>query len=395
MRLKILGLAVAAVFLFAFIACPNGAPAATGTTQYVGINLNSVDYFSGEQPFLNIFKSSSASNSINGWITSSDSNLNTNEEAFLAQDSDGYVTSLTANPAPAGGQAFTFVQTFVIGSQIVPPGANQSYLGGSYTLQFQGAGTINLAGGDISAMSSSTAGISISGTRITSTMSAGNTATITFTVTPSQGITFQITALPSSTNYIKAISIVPSAYQSNYAAGELFSPQFKTRLVGYSRARFMDWLRTNFVDYKVAFSGTLAAGATSGTLSQINTTSASFAKWPFRSGTFDFLFGTGQVISVHATFGSASITWSTPLSSALPTQTYGQAFFSPVSSWSSRPLLSNSNWSTNGVPIEALAQLCNETGMDGYGSMCQALRRPWVITQSPWLNCSSMVLAPC
>jgi hypothetical protein len=344
----------------------NSAHAASGATQYVGINLNSVDYFSGEQPFLNIFKSSSASNSLNGWITSSGSNLNTNEEAFLPQDSDGYVTSLTAEPTPPGGQAFTFVQTFVIGSQITPPGATQPYPGGSYTLQFQGAGTINLTGGDVSALSSSTPGISISGTRVTSTMSPGATATVTFNVTPSQGITFQITSLPSPTNYIKAVSIVQSAYQASYAAGELFAPRFKAQLSGYSRARFMDWLRTNFVDYRVAFTGTLAAGATSGVLSQLSATSSSYTKWPFRTGTYNFIFGTGQTIPIQATFGSSTITWSTPLSSALPTQTYGQAFFSPVSSWSSRPLLSNSNWSTNGVPIEALAQLCNETGMDGW-----------------------------
>ncbi len=364
--MKMCRLPAVAGLLLASVCSSDGAQAASANAQYVGINLNSVSYFSPEQPFLNIFKSSTASNSINGWITSSSSNLNTNEEGYLPEDSDGYVTSLTASPTPPKGQVFTFVQTFVLGSQNKPPGATQPYPGGSYTLQFQGAGTINLAGGDVSGLSSSTPGISISGTQITSTMSPGNTATITFTVTPSLGITFEITALPSPTNYIKAISIVQSAYQSSYAAGELFAPLFKASLSGYSRARFMDWMHTNFVDYRVAFAGSLASGATGGTLSQISTTSASYPTWPFRSGTYNFIFGTGQVIAVKATYGSATVSWSTPLSSALPPQTYGQAFFSPVSSWSSRPLLSNANWATNGVPIEALVQLCNELGLDGW-----------------------------
>lgn len=358
---------VAAVLILFVLGAGIDVRAATPTNgQYVGINLNSISYFSPEQPFLNIFKSSTASNSINGWITSSNSSLNTNEEGYLPEDSDGYVISLTARPVPPGGQRFTFVQTFVIGNQPQAPGVAQSYPSGSYTLQFQGAGTINLAGGDVSGLASSTPGISISGTQVTSTMSSGSTATVTFNVQPSNGITFEITALPNPNNYIKAISIVQTVFQSSYASGEIFAPQFKAQLASYSRVRFMDWLRTNMVDYRVNFTGSLASGATSGILSQISTTSSSFTTWPFYSGTYNFVFGNGQVIPVNVTYGSSAVSWSTPLSSAMPAQSNGQAFFSPVSSWSSRPLLSNANWATKGVPFEALVQLCNEVGLDGW-----------------------------
>jgi hypothetical protein len=366
MRSQIITLPFIAALAFAWIAgCDNANAAAPA--NYVGVNLNAISEFSPEQPFLNIFKSSSQSNTINGWLTSTSSNLQTNEEGYIQVDSDGYVTSLKASSNPPGGQVFTFVQTDVIGNQNTPPGASQPYPGGSYTLQFQGAGTINLAGGDVSNLSSSTPGISISGTQITSTMSAGNTATITFTVNPSQGIVFQILALPSPTNYIKAISIVQSAYQSAYAAGELFAPKFKTSLVGYSRLRFMDWMRTNNVDYVVRFTGELASGATSATLSSMTATGNSpYGTWPFQSGTYNFLFGNGQIIPVNATYGKAQLTWSLPLSSTLAVSSNGQAFFSPVSSWSNRPLLSNAIWSYKGVPLEAMAQLCNELEVDGW-----------------------------
>jgi hypothetical protein len=366
MRMKVCGLLVVGGLFLTLAAGSNKANAAA-TANYVGINLTGVSEFSPEQPFLNIFKSSSQSNTINGWLTSSSSALQTNEEGYLQVDSDGYVTSLKANPTPPGGQVFTFVQTNIIGNQNTPPGASQPYPGGSYTLQFQGAGTFNLTGGDVSNLSSSTPGISISGTQITSTMSAGNTATVTFTVTPSQGMGLEITALPNPSNYIKAISIVQSAYQSAYAAGELFSPRFKAELTGYSRLRFMDWMRTNNVDYVVKFTGQLASGATSGTISSLTVTGNSpYSTWPLYSGTYNFLFGNGQVIPVTATYGSANLTWSMPLSSALPVENYGQAFVSPVSSWSNRPLLSNAIWSYKGVPMEAMVQLCNELGVDGW-----------------------------
>jgi len=351
--------AVAALLL----ACAFGSEGAQAVTpgQYVGVNLEGPATFATEYPFLNLFKSSSWGQ-WGPWITSNSGSLNTNEEAYVQYDSDGYVKSLTASPTPGGGQQFTFVQALVIGSPSTPPGATYAYPPGPYTLQFQGAGTIVLTG-DATSLTSSTSGISISGNTVVSTMSPGGTATVTFSVgTPAGGFGLEITALPSSTNYIKAISIVQSAYQSAYAAGELFSPVFKATLAPYSRLRFMAWGQTNYQDYGVHFTANLSSGATSGTISNLWNTTNSWTTWPFASGTYNFIFGTGQVIAVNCTYGSATLTWSTPLSASLTTAY--QAFYSPIESWSQRPLLSNASWAYNGVPIEVIAQLCNEVGTD-------------------------------
>jgi hypothetical protein len=195
-------------------------------------------------------------------------------------------------------------------------------------------------------------------------MAAGTTATVTFSVgNQANGIGFQITALPSQSNYIKAISIVQSAYQSLYARGELFSPVFEATLAGYSRLRMMAWGNTNYLDYGIDFSGPLPAGATSGTISSIATTSTPYSVWPFASGSYNFIFATGQVIPVTLTTGSSAATWSTPLSAAEGTSTRG-AFYSRIETWSQRPLLSNASWAYKGVPVEAMVQLCNEVGAD-------------------------------
>ena len=358
-----------AALLVAFAAGSDGVRAGASGDQYVGTNLNTISYFSPEQPFLNILKSASASHLNYLWLTSDSGSFDTNEEAYVQTDSDGYATSLTASPTPPGGQKFTLIQTQVLASlPSPPPGAATLYPSGQYTLQFQGAGTMTITGGAVSDLSSSTPGVSISGTQITSTMSAGTTATVTMTISPttSNAIYLQINALPSSTNYLKAMSLVQSQYQAAYQNGEIFSPEFEAMLAPYSRLRFMDWMRTNTQDYRISFTGTLASGATSGTISSMTTTSESFSTWPWPSGTYNFIFGTGQTIAVTATLGSDLLSWGTPLSSALPTEGYGQAFYSPVQSWSNRPLLSNATWATNGVPLEAMAQLCNEVGVDGW-----------------------------
>jgi hypothetical protein len=352
-----------AALLLACVFGSGGAQAAT-PGQYVGVNLFGPSPYAIEFPFLNLMKSAGAGNYPTlPWRTSTNSTLDTHEQPYLQVDSDGYVTSLNASPTPPGGQQFTFVQTFAVFPPGKPPGATYYYPPGPYTLQFQGAGTIVLAG-DPTSLASSTSGISISGNTIVSTMSPGNTATVTFSVgsTSSNGITFEITALPSSTNYIKAVSIVQSAYQSAYAAGELFNPAFKASLAPYSRLRFMAWGQTNYLDYGVQFTSNLSTGATSGTMAHLNTTGPSYTTWPFPTGTYNFIFGTGQVIAVQCTAGSAALTWSTPLSGSMTTTI--QAFYSPIESWAQRPLLSNVTWASLGVPIEAMVQLCNEVGAD-------------------------------
>jgi hypothetical protein len=349
---------------------------ASNSINPIGINLNAISYFSNEYPFNNMFKQMSASNSINGWLTQTSGNVNTNEEGWLVCDSDGYVTSLVAGNGFGGSQVFTEVGTFlVISSQTsgLAPGQTYYYpigVSGTYTFQFQGAGTL-VFGNDVTACSTSTPNVSCVGTTITSTMSAGNTATVTVSVTPtSSGIKFNITAIPNSLNYPKAFSLVQTENQAAYLAGELFTPIFKAGLTnsgagGYSRIRFMDWLQTNTVDWVVNFTGTVS-GTSGGTLSSMTSTGLTYTTWPLVSGTYNFLFKTGQTIACNCTYGSAAVTWSTALSASIPTSGNGQAFFSPIQSFTQRPLMSNCSWGTYGVPLEACIQLCNEVGCDAW-----------------------------
>ena len=107
------------------LACAFGSEGAQAVTpgQYIGINLEGPNYYATEFPFLNLFKSASAA-PLQPWRTSTSSNLDTQEEAYLQLDSDGYVTSLAASPTPPGGQQFTFVQTIVVLPPATPPGEN-------------------------------------------------------------------------------------------------------------------------------------------------------------------------------------------------------------------------------------------------------------------------------
>ncbi|MGB6487037.1 MAG: hypothetical protein WBE91_09165 [Steroidobacteraceae bacterium] len=332
------------------------------------MNLAQLAYFSQEQPFLNIFKQAGSNTIFTGWFTQAGSNFDTSEEAYLQLDSDGYPTSLTAKSTPPGGQKFNSVATLINYQLGTPPGASVPYPGGSYTLQFQGQGTIVL-GLDVTSgsLATSSANCTASGLTITSAMATGQTCTVTFSVTPQSGIQFAITALPSSSNYIRDVSIVQTQYESNYQAGEMFNPAFIAALNnsgtgGFKVLRFMWWLDAVNQEWPVAFTANLPSGATSGTLSNLTPEAGYYTSWPLPTGTYTFVFATGQTIQVHCTYGSASVTWSTPLSAAIPTGAAGSmATFLEQGSWSNRPLLSNAFWTlTQGVPYEAAIQLCNE-----------------------------------
>src|SRR5258708_33588615 len=81
-----------------------GAATAANAHSPMGINLNGVSYYSSEQPFMNIFKTSS------GWITHSNTQWDTGEEQYLQLDASGYPTTLTASPAdPNSSQVFISV----------------------------------------------------------------------------------------------------------------------------------------------------------------------------------------------------------------------------------------------------------------------------------------------
>ena len=339
------------------------------STAEIGANLSAISYWADEQPFLNIFKQAGSNSLFTGWFTQHGSTFDTNEEAYLQLDSDGYPKSLTAKPTPAGGQQFSSVATLINYQLGTPPGSSVPYPGGSYTLQFQGDGTIVL-GLDVTSnsLSTSSSNCTASGQTITSTMTARETCLVTFMVaTPGIGIEFEITALPNPANHIHSVSIVQTRYERGYQDGELFNPAFLSMLTdsgsgGYKVLRFMWWLNTVNQEWMVSFTSKLERNTTRANLLSMSSESAQNHSWPAPTGTYTFVFATGQAIPVHCTYGSTTITWTTPLSTSIPANATGSmAVFIPQGSWSDRPLLSNAFWDLwKGVPYEAAIRLCND-----------------------------------
>lgn len=368
---------------------PQGA-ASQGTTSpnYVGINGGSLTYYLGAYPFLNVFKQGgSADNSLPNWITQTSAGFSsdTYEEAYLQQDADYYVKSLTASPIPSGGQVFTQVGLNILqGCQAGVPGITGYYPMGaskSYTFTFQGQGTLTF-NGDVTSCTTSTPNVSCAGNTITSTLGVGATGTVTVNFasgTSSSGFACIITALPSSTNYLRNFVLVQTEYVSNYNAGEIFHPIYKAQLSnsglgGYSLFRHMNWQNANFLDFRIRFTANLLNGATGGTIADMYTTSSLYSTgggnlqpWIFPSGNYIAMTATGQVITITATAGNPAITWSPALNTALNQDSAnGQIWVSHFQGWSGRPLLSNCFWTRIGVPYEAQAALCNELNIDGW-----------------------------
>lgn len=211
------------------------ADTSANANSAVGINLNGVSYYSSEQPFLNILKTSSIPavdpNTgcwAGGWSTSNDSTSETCEETYLQLDSDGYPTTLTASASdPNKPQKFTYVQTGVmVNLANSNAGSGPPYRAGQYIVLYDGAGSLRY-GGDASLVSSS----------------PGRDVLNVQTPT-GRGINIQITATTAG-NYLRNIRLVYGAEESLLNSGQIFSPAFLQKLQKFRAARFMDWHNTN------------------------------------------------------------------------------------------------------------------------------------------------------
>src|SRR5450631_2219454 len=175
------------------------------STRYVGANGQNISYFCPELPFLNIFKQAgnngagSTSGAFTGWFTATSGTFDTLEENYLQLDSDGYPATLTALAGHT--QTYDRVATLMNLTPTATPGVSTPYPSGSYTLQFQGAGTIVL-GRDVTSgtLATSSPNITVGGLTITSTQAAGVTASVTFTVVPTTGGSGGIMATLTSTD---------------------------------------------------------------------------------------------------------------------------------------------------------------------------------------------------
>ncbi len=329
----------------------------------LGINLAAVAYYSPELPFLNILKSGGSSAAVGntiGWYTATANAWDTQEETYLQLDSDGYPTSLSASPAPRGGQQFTYVKT-VLNYNLPKPALGQTsvYPPGRYRLKFEGQGSVRLAG-DAGHVSGDTcpSDLELSNKR------ANTYVACTFTVRnpgANAGILLEITAIRNVTDHPRDISVVQDAFASNYDAGAIFNPAFLNAISGFSSLRFMEWTKMNNEFAGYANAGVIPSGATSLTL-----TSA----WPNPSGAYPLVFIDGERRAANFTFGSASVTWSGALANEIKgdgktwqwrSQTYYSPFYVINKTWTNRALPSNAFWDLkDGVPLEIIVALCNQ-----------------------------------
>lgn len=350
----------------------------------IGINLNGpVAYATG--PFwLNALKQCASNSTFCPWFTGS-TTFDTQEEAYLypTLDANGNPTTLTVSGIP-GGQQFTKLFTYIYVNMPSPPsGATTNYTLGQYTFLFKiggngAASTIQFQlGNDVSSLASQTAGVTVSGNTVTSTLSPGSSATLTFNATSGNSgfvITIPVGAGISPSCYFDFAGgyLVPTTYLSNYTSGQILHPAMKAEFVGNGYTGFngpIRWMtiqRTYNQEWTAKFTANLASGATSGTLSSLGTTGQSVSTWPWPTGTKNFVFSTGQVIPVSGTYGQAAVSWSTALSSGITTSAIGaMALASEQNGWANRPVVGNLSWAgPNGPPIEAMIQACNELGRD-------------------------------
>ena len=203
------------------------ASAQFNQTSPLGTNLDAVNYYTTEQPFLNIFKvaGSWTTRNYNGGYNST-----TGEETLLYSsflDSNGYPTTLT------GGPAHNFNEV----SALIYQGPGINYPSGQYLFLYDGTGTFNFTY-DASVASSSPGKIILNVNATTS----GILAILTSTDPNNTG------------NYARNFRLVycgtwngsscSSGYDTLLANGEMFNPNFIAVVKPFKTVRFMWWQET-------------------------------------------------------------------------------------------------------------------------------------------------------
>jgi hypothetical protein len=215
------GLAFVALVMGALGVCPAWAASSSNANSPLGINLEPVSYFSAEQPFLDILKTSS------GFSTQTSSGTGTNEEEHLNLDANGWPITLTAVNSPSA-QKFTQVSELVLRN--LPNTPNGPYPAGQYVVRYQGEGTLTY----------NYDAVKVSGT-------PGRDVINVATPSNGGGVLITITATdPKHTgNYIHNIQLVKAEQESALVAGQIFNPTFLGLMKNFRTLRFMDWFSTN------------------------------------------------------------------------------------------------------------------------------------------------------
>lgn len=227
-------LAAAAIFMVG-LTLSLGARAETSANAKspLGINLSAVNYYTAEQPFLNIFKTSGVSKANpQGWFTHSSSKFDTGEEAYLQLDANGYPTTLQASSAdPNSPQLYNSFGVLLLRNL---PNSNEGsglpYRAGQYVVLYDGEGTLSY-GFDASLVSHSPGRDVVNVAQPTS--GGGFLLLITSTDPKHDG------------DYIRNIRVVKAEEESLLDKGQMFTPKFVSTMQNFHVMRFMDWSETN------------------------------------------------------------------------------------------------------------------------------------------------------
>jgi hypothetical protein len=215
--------AMAMVVVTVLAASPAWTATSANTNSPLGINLLQVNYYSAEQPFLDIFKTNG------GFSTQNSSGQGTNEEKYLNLDANGWPISLKAVNNPSA-QQFTQVSTLVL--RDLPDTPNGRYPAGQYVVRYQGKGTLTYQ---------------YDAAKVAGQSAPGRDVINVAAKPPGGGILITITSTDPdhNGNYIRNIQLVKAEQESLLLAGKVFSPTFLNLMQNFRTLRFMDWFNTN------------------------------------------------------------------------------------------------------------------------------------------------------
>jgi hypothetical protein len=223
---RTLGINGLACLMIAFWGAPDAWSATVANAQSaVGMNLQNVNYYSAEQPFLDIFKTTG------GWLTHSmaTSTWDTHEEAYLQLDASGYPTTLTAGRTdPNSPQKFDSLVVLLL--RDLPnsnAGIGLPFLPGQYVVLYDGEGTLAC------------------GLDATLVHSAPGRMVVSLASPPTRGsFALYITSTdPKHTgNHIRNIRVFKAENENLLAAGNIFAPKFLNLMQNFRVLRAIQWL---------------------------------------------------------------------------------------------------------------------------------------------------------
>ena len=202
---------------------PANAATSANAQSPLGINLTLMSYYTAEQPFLNIFKTTSINGSITtGWSTRNGSNAETNEESYLQFDANGYPSSMRPNASDANQQYTQICALLLAALPASNGGTGPRYRSGQYVVLYDGSGSLTY-GMDASLVSTSPG------------RDVFNVAN------PVNGVWLCIANTVVGNN-VRNIRVVKAEEESLLAAGNVYTPNFLSLMNRFKVIRAMQWL---------------------------------------------------------------------------------------------------------------------------------------------------------